>query len=650
MPIKPCFCLALPLIAVALPVPAIAEEAGAETPSADIVVTALRTPVDRDRVASSVTVLDESAIAQDQPIAISDILVRTPGVSVARNGGYGAATSLRIRGADSGQTVLIIDGMRLSDPSSTAGGYNFANLLADDIARIEILRGPQSILWGSDAIGGVINVSTVRPTAPLEASAAVEAGSHQTLNGRAGIGGSSAVLDWRLAGSTFTTDGISARSNGTEEDGYRRLSGSGSATLRLSQTLSADVRGYYADARNDFDGFLGDTPVYGLTREWTLYAGINATLLDGRSRNRIALLHSDTDRENYNPRRIHRQIDFDSEGKIRRYEYQGTFSFSRSAELVFGAEREQQRMSNASPPDSTAAFTLLRSRASINSVYGQLRVTPIIGLTLNGGARWDNHSKFGGNAVFSAGAAWSLNDGATLLRASYDEGFKAPSLYQLFSIYGSADLEPEKARGWEAGIEQALLVQKLRLSATYFERDTDNLIDFAFCPFGGTLPEACYVQGTTITRFGYYANVKKSRARGLEIAGAARFGRFFADANYSWIAAEDLSVGANFGNQLVRVPRHSANSRIGYDFPFGLTTSVAVRYSGESFDRAQTSATVRPPVLDDYLLTDLRAEWPLSSRLTFYGRVENLFDEAYETTGGYSTLGRSLYLGLRSRF
>ena len=132
-----------------------------------IVVTALRTPLAADRVAASVTILTREEIARSQAPIVSDILVRTPGISIVRNGGYGTSTSIRIRGADSDQSVLVVDGVKLADTSSTGGGYNFANLLTGDIDRIEILRGPQSILWGSNAIGGVINVSTAAPSRPL---------------------------------------------------------------------------------------------------------------------------------------------------------------------------------------------------------------------------------------------------------------------------------------------------------------------------------------------------------------------------------------------------------------------------------------------------------------------------------------------------
>lgn len=625
-----------------LPPAANAEEAA---PDSSIVVAALRTPVEQNRVSSTVTVLDEQAIREKQPIALTDVLVRTPGVSLTRNGGFGTTTSVRIRGADAGQSVMVIDGMRLSDPSSTAGGYGFSNLLIDDIERIEILRGPQSILWGSDAIGGVINVTTRKPEKPLEGGFALEGGTHDTISARAGVGGTSSVADWRLSASAFTTEGISARSNGTEPDGYRRTAASGTVSFKLAPAVSLDLRGYWSDSRNDFDGFAGDSPAYGLTTEWSGYAGLNFTLFGGLLANRLAVMQTETDRENYAPTRRVRPLDFDAHGRVRRYEYQGTLALAPAVQAVFGAEREEQRMTSASPADNTAAYERTPNFADTDSLYGGLRATPLAGLTLNGGVRYDHQSRFGGNTVFSAGAAYTPNEGATVLRVSYDEGYKAPSLYQMFSLYGDASLRPERAKGWQAGIEQGF-GEAFRASATWFDRDTDNLIDFAFCPTSGTLPAECYVPGTTDTRFGYYANIRRSHAKGIELTGSARLGVFFAEGNYTWVAAEDRTEGStSFGRQLARVPRHLANLEGGVDLPLGLKASIAARYSGETFDRTG-SATVLP----DYWLLDLRAQWRLAEELTLQGRIENLADKHYQTAGGYGSLGRTVYIGLRSRF
>ena len=617
--------------------------AHAEDADDTIVVSALRTPVETDRVSSSVTVLDLERIEQEQPIAVSDVLLRTPGISLSRNGGYGTATSLRVRGSDPGQTVLVVDGMRLADASTTDGGADFGNLFADDIERIEILRGPQSILWGSNAIGGVVNVLTNRPTAPLEGRVSIEGGSRNTLNARAGVGGSGKLLDWRIAGSTFTTDGISARTSGTERDGYERQSASGTLTARIAPTLSADLRGYYSHGSNDFDGFSGDSRAFGVTQTWATYAGINATVLDGRLASRLAFIETRTDRDNFDPARSVRTKTFDAQGRTRRYEYQGDLTLSDMVQVSFGAEREEQRMRTASPRDNTAPVETTSAQADTNSLYALARITPVAGLTIDGGVRYDDHTRFGENTVFSAGASFEPWDGGTRLRANYSEGFKAPSLYQLFSQYGFADLDPEHAKGWEAGIEQDLLDERVTFSAVYFERDTDNLIDFAYCPTSAPLPPECFIPGSDVERFGYYANIDQSHARGVEVAGDALFGPIFARANFSWVEAEDRTEGSTFGQQLPRVPQYLANAAIGYQARQGHSLSIALRYSGETTDRAGGD------VLDEYLLTDLRGELHVSGPLILYGRVENLFDTDYATAKGYGTLGRSVHIGLRTR-
>ena len=654
------------LLLAAIATPAIAQAdldtRGAPAPDAaaagadgDIVVTALRVPLSPDRIASSVTVLDKAAIDRIQDPVVSDLLIRTPGVSFTRNGGYGTATSIRIRGAETDQTVLVIDGVRLADPSSTGGGYNFANLLTGDSSRIEVLRGPQSILWGSQAIGGVVNIVTATPTRSLEGSMDVEAGSRETGDGRMAVGGLSGPISWRIGANAITTQGISAispRYGGQEKDGYDNVGATGRLGIALTQDVSLDLRGYYSNGQVDFDSSFGapDTAEYSKNEEYIGYAGLNVALFDGVLRNRLSFSQAETNRLNIDPDRTVNDTTFDAKGRVRRFEYQGSVAIATGWSAVFGAEREEQRMRSASPPDSRAAFPITRGSASINSLYAQVNGEIVPGLTLTGGLRRDHHSSFGNSTVFGGGAAWSLFGGNTILRASYGEGFKAPTLYQLFSEYGNQALDPEKAHGWDAGIEQRLFDRHVTLSATWFDRRTRNLITFNSCPFAGTLPAICFNPATGLARFGYYANVQRSNAHGLELAGAATYGRFTLDGNYTYTVAEDRSPGVNFGNQLPRRPRDAANGSVSYAWPFGLTTGAAVRWSGRTFDTVRSSATVAPFRNAAYTVVDLRAEVPLGGGVQLFGRVENLFDEYYETARRYGQLGRSFYAGVRARF
>ena len=612
-----------------------------------IIVSALRTPIDADRVPSSVTAIDQTAIEQAQPLALTDVLVATPGIALARNGGYGQVTSLRIRGADPSQSVVVIDGMRVADATATSGGFDFSQLFADDIARIEILRGPQSILWGSNAIGGIINVTTVAPTRPLQADFSVEAGSDQTVNAHAGLGGTSSLVDWRVSGTAFTTEGIPTLAGGTQPNGFVRQAASATTTFHLAPDLSFDLRGYWDSGRNSFSDtfslpagaiFSGD---YALTKQWSVYAGLNLGLFDGRFVNRLSAMQDQTDGEDLYPLQSP-PLAFVGHGRIRRYEYQGTLTAAKGFDLVFGAEREEQQMRVGSPYDAIQPYELFPLGAATDSLYGEARVTPLAGLTLNAGLRYDRHSQFGGNTVFSAGAVYTPDHGATLLRATYDQGFKAPSLYQLYSDYGNAGLRPERARGWEAGVQRMAWGKAVQFGAAWWERHTDNLITFAYCPetLSPDTPPAC-----AINFYGYYANIDKAAGRGLELTAQARFARLFGDANYSIVVNEDRTPGApGYGQQLPRVPRHVFNGSLGYALSCGVTASVAVRWSGGSRDGAA------PVTLSGYTLVDLRAEWKAAPAVTLFGRIDNIGNAQYQTAWGYNSLGRTAYLGIRGHF
>ena len=263
----------------------------------EVVVVANRAPAPLSTIGNSVTVLDAAAIQASQAAVVADLLAQTPGVTFARNGGVGAITSVYIRGAESDQTVVLIDGVLVNDPSSPGGGFDFANLLTNDISRIEILRGAQSTLYGSQAMGGVVNIITAEPTSPFGGGVSAEGGSHNTGYGTASVGGKGDALSWRLAGSYYGTSGIP---DFDEALGGKRLCASQNAgalgKLRYDFTpdLQFDLRGYYTQARTDFDGFdtpsgnFGDDNEFGKTDEFVGYAGLTLNSPDRTLTNRIA--------------------------------------------------------------------------------------------------------------------------------------------------------------------------------------------------------------------------------------------------------------------------------------------------------------------------------------------------------------------------
>lgn len=615
--------------------------AAAPSQLADVIVTANRAEQPLERVGASVTVLNQAAIEAAQSTALVELLERTPGVSFARNGGVGTTAGVFIRGGESYHTVLVVDGVKLNDPSSTQGGANFGGLLTGDVARIEVLRGAQSTLWGSQAIGGVVNVITAEPTEAFEATLDAETGSRGTTYLRGGIGGVTERLIWRLAGGYYETDGVSAYRYGTETDGYENGSLSGRARVRLTDAVSLDLRAVYSDGRADFDGWGVDSREYGDSRELVAYAGLNVDLLGGRFRNRIGHAYTDIDRENYNPAQT-APLTFESAGVNRRWEYQGTFAATEALTAVFGLESESSRMRSRSPASWNPNPAFTRGEAGLDSAYGQIQWTVAPGLTLTGGLRYDDHDAYGDHLLGQAAVAWTPNDGATVVRASWGQGFRAPGLYELYSEYGNLTLQPEEIDSWEIGVEQRLPGDRGAVSATLFAREGDNEIRYFSCAFGTTDP-LCTVNGAS--RWGYYANIQKTETKGLELAGRFTVTDWFElDGNYTWTDATNAS-GVDSGKQLVRRPEHMGNLAATVILPAQVRATLAARFVGDSFANAANTVT-----LDSYTLADLRVSWAVNDTVELYGRVENLFDQDYEVVPDYGVTGRGAFIGVRARF
>lgn len=594
----------------------------------DVVVTANRAERPADEVGQSVTVIDEAEIEARQSPAVVDLLRTVPGVSFTRSGQVGGIASVNIRGADPQQTLLLIDGVKLDDPASPAGGYDFGGLLTNNIERIEVVRGSQSVIWGSRAIGGVVNVITRAPSEAPALNARAEYGWRDTINAAANASGKFGPVSASLGGSWFDTEGYSAFAGGTERDGYRNWSLNGKVEVTPVEALTIEARGRYSDGRIDLDGFapptyaFGDTGDYSTSKEWTGYAGARLNLLDGRFVNRAGVAYSRIDRTNYDSTDF---ATFDSRGTNRRFEYQGILDFD-SVAAVIGAENEVSRFR------ADSFGSLSSARARINSVYGEVTVRPVTGVALTAGARHDDHSRFGGATTFAASASVSPNGGATRLRASYGEGFGAPSLYQLFGDYGNVLLVPETSKSWDAGVAQRILGGAAEVGVTYFHRDTENQIDFVSC-FGSTSP-ICVGRP-----FGTYDNIRDTRAEGVEATLAVKpVDNFDVRFGYTFLNARNQANG----RELARRPRETASVVADWRWAFGLSTGFTVAMIGDSFDDAANARR-----LDGYALVDIRAAMPIGERFEVNGRVENLFDAQYQSVFQYGTARRAGYAGVR---
>jgi vitamin B12 transporter len=643
------------LLPAAVPLILFATQAAAEPPadSADtaldeVVVVANRAPAPLSTVGNSVTVLDDEDIEASQATITSDLLAQTPGITMARTGGVGQPTSVYIRGAESDQTVVVIDGVKMTDPSLPGGGFDFENLLIGDTSRIEILRGAQSTLYGSDAIGGVIDIVTADPTQKSEGSVNLEGGSHGTGDGTANVGGVSDTLMWRAAGSYYGTSGIPCFDQylGGRRDCTSQIgNAAGQVRYDLTPDVQLDVRGYLNSSRTDFDGYdtptgtFGDDSEYGKTQQGLGYAGLTWWSPDRSLTNRLSVQYTGSETRDYDPNAPDNFGDPTTEtfygfGRNVREEYQGTWKFADTGQAVFGAQNEHSTINTVSP-----FSPFLGTGVVVDSGYVQGQYEVLKGLTLTAGGRYDHHSAYGGHGTGQFAAAWLMPDQNTVLRASFGQGFKAPALYQLYSNYGNRALRPETANSWDAGIEHHALQNRLVASATYFQRTSRDLIDFFDCftpsPLCATEP------------FGYYANIARSTAHGVELDGSFKAtAQLSITANYTWTDTEDRSPGAStYGNELPRRPADTANASISYLWPLRLSTDLALRYSAPSFDDAANQIR-----LGGYVLLDFRTSMPISDHLQIYARVENLTDRHYEVAYQYGTLGRSAYIGARTSF
>ncbi|MCA3753813.1 MAG: TonB-dependent receptor [Phenylobacterium sp.] len=617
--------------------------ASTDTPVEPVIVVANRIPVAASDSGRSVTVIPAEVIRDRQSPVVSDLLASTPGVGISRNGGPGGVTAVRIRGAEAEQTLFVIDGVRLNDPSVIGGAYDAANLLVGDISRIEVLRGVQSAVWGGQAIGGVVSLETRLPSAgAFAAEGTAEAGGLGTSYLRGGVSGGGGALAWRLAADSYATDGVSAARGGTERDGYRRTGASGRLTADLAPDIRLDLRAVWSDARNAFDGFpapayvFADTRERGRTREALGYAGLTFPAAAGRLKNRLGLALTDTRRRTFDPEQAVTDLTFRAEGRVSRLEYQGEADLTPDWRLTFGAEGERSRMRIASPSAWNPQPQPLARSTGVDSAWIQALGRPADDLTLTLAARLDRHDAFDDHGSGQAALAWRPNGGGTLVRASLGQGFRAPSLYQLYSEYGNAALKPETAVAWDLGVEQK--AGEVRLSLTLFGRRTQDQVNFAVCTGGGD-------PNCTGGRFGYYANLDRTTALGLEATAAGRMAGFDVDASYTRTRARLEGQAGAPDQDLPRRPRDMASLDVSRTLPGDLRLGLGLRYAGESL-----SDLWGGPPLKSYLTLGLRVELPLEDRISVYGRVDDATDMAPETVRGYGAPGRVATFGLRARF
>lgn len=577
----------------------------------EIIVSATRTPQPISEVGASVTVIEAPEIELRQYESVADILRDAPGISIARNSAFGGVASARVRGAASGQSLVVIDGIVVNDPSAPSGGFNFANLDVVDIERIEILRGPQSILYGSDAIGGVVAITTRRSDDGVNANGFLEGGSHGFARGAATLAGASENFDGRLTISGQRTDGISRAAAGTEADGFRSLAASFAGGAKIAPNWRAEIFARFGDAHAEIDGFpppdftLADTNE---TEDTEDYGVASRLLYEGeRLRQSLTLSFNSIDREN----RDSSVFLFGADGERASAEYFAHYEFSYRLSALAGIEGERTEVDVSGVDDD----------ATNGSVFALLEARPSEDLVISGGLRRDGFDEFKGATTGRVTAAWQAGP-ATILRSSWGQGFRAPSLFQLnFNLFGgppNPDLRPERSNAFDASIEQQF-AEGFTAKVTLFHQKIRDQIDFDFASGG-------------------FINIDRTRARGIEVETVWAPSDFLSiSANYSYIDAVDRDSGA----QLLRQPRHSGVLFVDTRPADRLKLGASLIANGRESDVGADN--------DAWARLDLRAALALSDALEIYGRIENATDADYQDVAGYAEPGRSVFAGLRAR-
>ena len=581
-----------------------------------LVVTGTRIEQTAAEAGSTVRVIDAARIEALGFSQALDVIANTPGVTINQNGAFGGSATVRIRGASSDQTLVLIDGVSVNDTTSPGGGFDFARLDTEHIERIEILSGPQSTLWGTDAIGGVVSIVTKRPREGLSGNVFAQAGSFGAFRGGAAVSHGGERGDFRFAATRLATDGISKadeRNGNPEDDSFDSLSLAAQGGIDLPGGARLDASVMQTDAKAEFDSFsfgaqgnVGDGDEHSETMERSAHLSLTAPLLGGRLDNLLTIGNARIDRHNVS----NGSPSFDAEGERTLFRYQGTLRIDARNTLAAGVEREE----------STANL----DRSSLNGLFALYELSPSQDLNLTAGIRSDDHDRFGSETTARFAAAYRLNSAMTL-RGSWGQGFKAPTIFQsTFFCCGAAGantaLRPERSDGIDVGLDWRSSGGRTGTGVTLFRQDTEDRIVFSF-------------------GVGGYQNIAEVQSEGVEVSARWTFSESLELlADYAWISATD-----GRGAPLQYLPRHSGDLALSFDPAGPFSGSLLLRYNGAETDLSGIE-------VDKWTRIDISARYEFSDGVELYARLENVLDAHYQQVLGYGTPGRSGWLGARWRY
>jgi vitamin B12 transporter len=641
--------LARRLVAVALslaPAAALAQDPALVDDAIPSVASApRRMEVPVEQVAGSITVIYRDEIERRQLRTLPDVLRTVPGVKIAQAGGVGKQTSIFTRGTESNHTLVLLDGIDISDPSLPGGTYDPAHLLTENLERIEVMRGPMSSLYGSDAVGGVINLVTRKGSGKPRFTAWAEYGSFKTVQQSTSVQGSNDRVNYALNFTTLHTRGetqLSEDLGGDERDGYDNTTVSGRIGFTPTRQTELTLVGRYVDTEGDLDPFLDDPDAEDDTSQLFLRSEGRLELLGGKWQQRLGVGYTDYDRDNSNdpddvdPERSRSSND----GTRLKVDWQHDFLVGRSHVVTLGAETERETIDSSFSSESPFSLFDSGSDESLrtSAVFLQEQFSSALGFFGAAGLRLEDNEEFGSELTYRVAAGYADSRFGTRVHASIATAFKAPSLEDLYgsstftsfgftSIFnGNPDLDPEKSRGWEIGIEQPLFGERVRLGSTYFQNRVRDLIQVT-------------------SDFTTLENVGRAKTDGFESFVSLELGdRLLARIDHTYVSAEDRDTGQD----LLRRPAHTLNSRLEVVPIPKATLSLDVQYVGPRKD--VDPVTFERISVGGYTVVDTAASYDVNANWRIFGRLDNLFDREYRDPAGFQSSGFAGFIGLRATY
>ena len=611
-----------------------------QTEIEEVLVSASLLPISASRSANAITVIDSKQLKNRAALSVSDLLRDVPGLAVSRSGLQGSATQIRVRGAEANHLLVLIDGVEANDPSQS-DELNWGTLSAADIERIEVIRGPQSSLRGSDAMAGVVNIVTRRADRPLSVNLFSETGSFGTYNSGLSIGSKQGDFDGRLSVNHIETEGENISRTGSEKDGYRNTNINLNAGWTVSDELRLSVAARQSDGMNefdadgDFDGLVDDQEKVSEFRNSTMRIQGDYVSADGRFQHKLVIAQSNNDNEAFDTGVLGTYTSSTKD----QYQYVGSAFWDESSQrLSVLAEREEEDFQQRGAIDDYGIYGIYdpnqdRER-NTDSIAIEYRNDISDALSLAASARYDDNSEFDSANTVRVEAVYQLNDG-TRLRSAYGTAIKNPTFTERFGFYtnfiGNPSLEPEESTSWELGIDQMLFDNSLTLSATLFDTELKNEIN-----------------GSAVdpVTFGYTAVNKegKSQRQGVELTAIGTLTNSLSlNAAYTYTDSVEWDDETGVYIDEVRRARHMASLNLSWQAMDNLHINTNVQHNGSQTD------VVFPDIvaLDSYTLVNLNANFSATEKLDVYLRLDNLFDESYEEVFSYQTLGFGASLGVR---